>query len=280
MCGLKIFCRCSMSDCYYTKSYTIDEGNYDGVVECTYVLLMENSKREEQILQQIEEAKITRRVVIQYNRGYKKCEKDLRVNKPNYDLEDAVKNVFKHALSQGYSRIIVLEDDCEFDERIRDPIVVNDLRTFLERRDPKIYNLGTSISLTSPFDVLLHNKNQRLLYTTCAHAVIYSREYMESAVNRDYMLGHVDFEHNRTWSKYTYTYPLAYQKFTDTENKKEGWGYIGNFLDYILFKPMKLDTQVQPGFDRIKLICDYVSIVLFLLLLFYLIRIKNYLSKK
>lgn len=260
-----------MSDCYYTKSYTIDKGNYDGVIECTYVLLMENSKREEQILRQIEDAKITSKVVIQYNRGYKKCEKNLRVNKPNYDLEDALKNVFKHALNQGYSRIIVLEDDCQFDERIRDPIVVNDLRTFLDRRDPQIYNLGTPISITSPFDILFHERNQRLLYTTCTHAVIYNKKYMDNAIHRKFMLGHTDFEHNRTWSKYTYTYPLAYQIFEDTENKKEGWGYV-SFIADILFKPLKLDTQVQPGFDRLKLACDYTSIILFLLLLFYIIK--------
>ena len=260
-----------MSDCYYTKSYTIDKGNYDGVIECTYVLLMENSKREEQILRQIEDAKITSKVVIQYNRGYKKCEKNLRVNKPNYDLEDALKNVFKHALNQGYSRIIVLEDDCQFDERIRDPIVVNDLRTFLDRRDPQIYNLGTPISIPSPFDILFHERNQRLLYTTCTHAVIYNKKYMDNAIHRKFMLGHTDFEHNRIWSKYTYTYPLAYQLFEDTENKKEGWGYV-SFIADILFKPLKLDTQVQPGFDRLKVVFDYISVVLFLIFLFYIIK--------
>ena len=125
-----------MSDCYRTKSYTIDKGNYDGVIECTYVLLMENSKREEQILRQIEDAKVTSKVVIQYNKGYKKCEKNLKVNRPNYDLVHALKNVFKHALDRGYSRIIVLEDDCQFDESIRDPVVVNDLRTFFGSTRP------------------------------------------------------------------------------------------------------------------------------------------------
>ena len=260
-----------MSDCYYTKSYTIDKGNYDGVIECTYVLLMENSKREEQILRQIEDAKITSKVVIQYNKGYKKCEKNLRVNKPNYDIEDALKNVFKHALNQGYSRIIVLEDDCQFDERIRDPVVVNDLHTFLNKRDPEIYNLGP-ISIQSPIDVLLHNNHQRLLYTTCAHAVIYNKKYMDSAIHRKFMMGHVDFEHNRTWSKYTYMYPLAYQTFTETENAKEGWGYAYYLLNIIMFKPLKMDTQVQPGFDRLKMTFDYVSIILFLLLLFYIIK--------
>lgn len=264
-----------MSDCYYTSSYTIDKGNYDGVIDCTYVLMMEDSKRKKQILRQIENAKITSKVVIQYNRGYKKCEKNLRVNKPNYDLEDALKNVFKHALDQGYSRIMVLEDDCEFDERIRDPTVVNNLRTFLNERDPEIYNLGP-ISIPSPIDVLLHNNHQRLLYTTCAHAVIYNKKYMDSAIHRKFMMGHVDFEHNRTWSKYTYMYPLAYQKFTETENAKEGWGEAYYILDKLMFKPLKMDTQVQPGFDRLKMTFDYVSIILFLLLIFAIRRIKNY----
>jgi hypothetical protein len=141
----------------------------------------------------------------------------------------------------------------------------------LDQRDPQIYNLGTTFSLISPTDVLLHNKNQRLLYTTCAHAVIYNKTYMENALTRKFMLGHADLEHNRTWSKYTYTYPLAYQLFEDTENKKEGWGYVSNIAD-ILFKPLKLDTQVQPGFDRLKLAFDYLSVASFLLLLFYIKR--------
>lgn len=264
-----------MSDCYYTKSYTIDKGNYDGVIDCTYILLMENSKREEQIIQQVKKAQVTNQVVIQYNKGYKNCDKNLRVNKPNYDLVDALKTVFKHAREQGYSRIIVLEDDCQFDERIKDPVVVNDLRTFLKKRDPQIYNLGTTLSLTSPLDILLHNKNQRLLYTTCAHAVIYNKTYMDNALTRDFMMGHTDFEMNRVWSKYTYTYPLAYQLLEETDNKREGWGYV-SFIADMLFKPLKLDTQVQPGFDRLKMTFDYVSIILFLLLIFAIRRIKNY----
>tara|TARA_B110000305_G_scaffold184979_1_gene205716 strand:- start:5763 stop:6476 length:714 start_codon:yes stop_codon:yes gene_type:complete len=234
--------------------------------------MMEDSKRKKQLLRQIEDAKITTKAVIQYNKGYKQCKKNLRVNKPNYDLEDALKNVFKHALDQGYSRIMVLEDDCEFDERIRDPAVVNNLRTFLNERDPEIYNLGTTISIPSPIDVLLHNNHQRLLFTTCAHAVIYNKKYMENALTREFMSGHTDFEMNRIWSKYTYMYPLAYQKITETENAKEGWGDAYFLLNNTMFKPLKLHTQVQPGFDRLKIVFDYISVVLFLIFLFYVIR--------
>jgi len=45
-----------MSDCYYTKSYTIDGGNYDGVIECTYVYSWKF--RRETIIRQIEDAKL------------------------------------------------------------------------------------------------------------------------------------------------------------------------------------------------------------------------------
>ena len=85
------------------------------------------------------------------------------------------------------------------------------------------------------------------------------------------MNGHTDFEMNRIFSKFTYTYPLAYQLFEDTENQKAETGLV-RFVTNSVFKPLKLDTQVQPGFDRLKLIFDYLSVALFLLLLFYIKR--------
>ena len=142
---------------------------------------------------------------------------------------------------------------------------------FLDRRDPQIYNLGTTFSLTSPIDVLLHNKNQRLLYTICAHAVIYNKKYMENALTREFMNGHTDFEMNRVFSKFTYTYPLAYQLFEDTENQKAETGLV-RFVTNSIFKPLKLDIQVQPGFDRLKLTFDYISVAIFLVLLFFMRR--------
>ena len=107
-----------MDSCYYYREYKLPKGNLDSTVDCTYVLIMHDSPREDQIYQHIMKAEPTSRVIFQYNYGYKKCNKSLRKNKPNIDLEHAVKTMFKHALDSGYKRILVLEDDCEFDERI------------------------------------------------------------------------------------------------------------------------------------------------------------------
>jgi hypothetical protein len=96
-------------------------GNFDSCIDCTYVLIMEGSPREKHIREEVAKAGITSRVIYQYNKGYKKCRKNLRVQKTNYDLEHALKNAFRDALDRGYVRILVLEDDCEFDDRIKNP---------------------------------------------------------------------------------------------------------------------------------------------------------------
>lgn len=264
-----------MSGCYYHKHYTLPKGNYDTSIDCTYVLLMVGSDREEQILEQIKNAEITTDVILQYNHGYKKCDKNLRVNKPNYDLEHACKTIFKHALNSGFKRIIVLEDDCEFDERIRDEKVIKDINTFLNRKNPDIYNLGTTLSLSSPIDILLHENHHLLLYNTCSHATIYSEKYMKHGLTHNFLLGHSDFETNRHMSKYTYKFPIAYQKIVETENAKEGWGYTWPVLNTLMVSPLRLHEKVQPGFDRLKMIFDYVSVLLCLLLIYYIIKKKT-----
>jgi hypothetical protein len=246
--------------CYYYEEFHVTQGSLDPSIDCTYVLIMHGSPRKEQIYQNIVKANLTTNVVFQYNYGYKKCDKDLRKNGPNYDLEDANKKVFKHALDRGYKRILLLEDDCEFDERMKDPVVIADLNSFLIEKNPSIYNLGPVVSIASPLDVLSQKKHHLLLYNSATHAMIYNEDYMRRALNTNYMLGHADFETNRHASKYTYHKPVAYQKIEHTENAKEGWGYVWPFLNTLMIKPTGVDTQVQPGFDMLKAANDTLAV--------------------
>jgi hypothetical protein len=201
-------------ECYYYESIDIPVGNLDKSVDCTYVLIMHNSKRKKDIYDTIKKATITKKIIIQYNYGYKVCDKKLKKNKPNYDLEHAYKTVFRHAIKNKYKRFLVLEDDCEFNERIRDPEIINDINKFLIEKDPMIYALGTFISFSSPINIITMRKHQLLLFTTGTHAVIYNEKYAREAIKKSFMLGHADFEMNRYISKYTYYKPLAYQKAT------------------------------------------------------------------
>jgi hypothetical protein len=254
--------------CYYYEEFHVTQGSLDPSVDCTYVLIMHGSPRKQQIYQNIVKSNLTTNVVFQYNYGYKKCDKDLRKRGPNYDLEDANKKAFKHALDRGYKRILLLEDDCEFDERVRDPKVIEDLNSFLIEKNPSIYSLGTTFSLSSPIDIVTQKKHHLLLYNSAAHAVLYNEDYMRYAIDTDFMLGHSDFETNRHTSKYTYHKPVAYQKVEETENAREGWGYVWPILNNLIVKPTGIDKQVQPGYDIMKtgndilvLLCSTLIIV-------------------
>jgi hypothetical protein len=161
---------------------------------------------------------------------------------------------------------LVLEDDCEFDERIRDPEIIHDVETFLLEKNPSVYSLGSFMLLPNPLDVLTGSKHQLLLYNTASHAVVYNRRYMEWLSENDCMLGHVDFETNRHLSKYTYKIPLAYQKIEKTENAQEGWGYVYPLMETVLFGPLNLAHQVQPGYDTVKRWADIVSVLILIIL--------------
>lgn len=256
-----------MSKCYTLSEHrTKTPGSLDSCIDCTYVLIMEGSEREPHVKEQVATAGITSRVIFQYNPGYKKCEKNLRVEKTNYDLEHAFKNVCTHALSRGYERILVLEDDCEFDERIKNPEILDDLRTFLTNNNPSVYNLGSFLLLPNPIDVLRGSAHQLLLYNSSTHATVYNKKYMEWTSKNDCLLGHIDFETNRHMSKYTYKFPLAYQKVTETENAREGWGGMYPLLNFLIFKPTNVSHKVQPGYDDIKRWADFISVVILVLM--------------
>jgi hypothetical protein len=258
-----------MSDCYNIQEHVSKTpGSLDSCIDCTYVLIMEGSSRESQIKEQVKTAGITSRVIFQYNPGYKKCEKNLRVKKTNYDLEHALKNVCTHALNSGCERILVLEDDCEFDERIKNPEVLNDLHTFFINNNPSVYNLGSFLLLPNPIDVLRDSKHQLLLYNSSTHASVYNKKYMEWISTNECLLGHVDFETNRHVSKYTYKFPLAYQKITETENAREGWGEMYPLLNFLIFKPNNLSYRVQPGYDNIKRWADSISVLLLFIFIY------------
>lgn len=252
-----------MSDCYrLIEEVSKHTGNFDACIDCTYVLIMEGSSREPIIRKEVSMAGITSRVVYQYNKGYKKCRKNMRKQKPNYDLEHALKHAFSDALMRGYERILVLEDDCEFDDRIRNPMIIDDVCGFLTDKNPDVYTLGSFLPVVNP---LTFSNHQRLLLNFGSHAIVYNKKYMEWLINNDCMLGHVDFETNIHWSKFTYKFPLAYQKIVPTENTKEGWSGYYDILNTLIFKPAGIDKNVQPGYDIIKKWSDIFIVTIFLI---------------
>lgn len=259
--------------CYRYEHYNFLYGKFDDIVDCTYVMLMENSSREKTILETIGKYKPSSKCIIQYNKGYKKCKKNIKKQLPNHDLVHSLQTVFKHAIKSGYQRILVLEDDCIFDERINDPEIINDITTFISKKDPKIYSLGTTIHFPVPWDPII-SKHHRLLYGTCAHAMIYNLKYMTETCDIDFMGPGTDIEINRHWDKFVYYKPIAYQIFPDTENSQIGWIIPGlkQITNFLLFKPTGLTHKPQPGFDIITIIFQILSVYILKEFVIYIIN--------
>lgn len=253
--------------CYSYVCWNFEQWLYD--IDCVYVMLMEGSSREKTIQETLKHLPLAPTVFFQYNKGYKKCDKKLQHNKPHYDLCDANRTAFRHALDHGFRRILLLEDDCVFDDRIFQPTVIKDINSFLKENNPMIYNLGPFVCLPSPIDVLCQATHPRMLLSFSAHAVIYNEAYMRQFTTC--LLGHTDATHNRYWDKFTYHQPLAYQLVQPTDNSREGWGYVYPVVDLLVVKPFGIDRAVQPGYDRLRIVCNLFSLFLFLLILSYLL---------
>lgn len=263
-----------MSECYYYEELKLPRGTLDSSIDHLYVLTMHESSRIPQIKDQVKNAGIVSNITIQYNYGYKKCNKNLDDQKTNLDLVHALQTAFRHALSKGYQRVMILEDDCQFDERIHDPEVIDDLNSFFLQRDPAVYTLGGFGMFVNPLDVLFHNRNQLSLLLGASHCIVYNREHMKHAAYKKFTTGHVDAELRKTFFKYTYHKPLAYQVFGDTENSLE-WVFWKNLYEKTLYRLFPVNKSVQPGYDNSKIFFDYCMVIMCVLLFFISFKIMR-----
>lgn len=137
-------------------------------IPVSYLITMVDSNRKEAFLRQLFEFRPTRKVVVVFNRGFKRCFKP-GVTTPAQDIWHA--NQFVAAHSGGAEFVLVLEDDVEFTPRFRvnAPRIERFLSSF--KGKPVMYSLGAQAFLS----YCSHADHVRVLAGGFAHAVIYSR---------------------------------------------------------------------------------------------------------
>lgn len=255
---------------YYFKEYTNNNGIFDNIIDITYILLMENSPREKNVLENMDKFKLSKKVIIQYNKGFLNCKKDLIQQTTNYDLSDAYNNVFLHSIKNNFDRILVLEDDFMFDERILDKNTINDIENLFKNISVNVFNLGTALALIKPYSVLFNEFNcRKLIVGSQSHAVIYSRKFIDK-YTYNYSKKNIKVHYDLNFSEffidniYTYKYPLSYQLLYETENFKQ-W-HLNKYL-MIFIKLLKLDTQALPGFDILYSLQYIASFLLYFVIL-------------
>ena len=266
------------NSCYRFEKIKNESGLLDNSVDATYVLHLEGNGRLDSIRNQLNHFHITKTVYIVFNKGYKTCEKNLHIEAPTMDLIHAFINIFKHSVEKGYNNILILEDDFEFSEKIKEPVIYEDINFFINKKADTafVYYLGCIPYLQIPY----YGNHNKIILSSGTHACVYSRKTRNSVLSIDIKSIKDWDEYNNLYSsRYMFYQPLCYQLVTDTENSRE-WSKYSNITITLIpvaskmyFKWLKLDKSVEPGFTdcyKISKILSYSILLLLVCLLIFL----------
>jgi len=244
---------------------------FDEIADMTYVILCckNNYKRFENVKTQLFKLKPTRNIKLIFNMGYKYCP---LTDKPNIDLASIQYFIFKDALKKKYKRILWLEDDFELKDEISKKDATN-IINFIKKNNPCIYGLG---NFGLPSLLHLFSRHVKTYKMFLAHAVFYNETYMSKYIDfydkHDDNTLHID-NTGINVEQFRYFKPLVFQKFPETDNKKE-WEDIFQIKNFLL-KFLNLEKSVEPGYTItyvfpyliyfiILVIIIFVSIIIFL----------------
>ena len=261
--------------CYTFKRYESPVGLYSSI-DVTYIVHLEGNGRLANIEKQLELVYPTRVVYILFDKGFKKCKKNIRIENTQYDITHANIKIFKHAKENNYSNILIMEDDFIFNPNIVNKEHVRNIDTFIRENDKGrfIYHLGAS-----PYLVFPRNTYTYYSLSAATHATIFTRSAQDFIVNYDSKIGIDDWEWFLVGNiiRYVYYTPLCHQTFPNTENKAN-WK-ISTFVMYITDKYIEFtnfDVQPEPGTSYLYLIAKILSFILFLCLVYILYKVFSY----
>jgi hypothetical protein len=257
------------SKCFIFEKNTFSHGILDSCVDATYIIHLKDNGRLDHILEQLKEYRPTSTVYIAHNKGFKKCDKKLIEQASYQDLTDAFLQCFKHADSQGYNNILILEDDFIFSPDIKNSEHINSICQFVssKQQDEFIYYLGCVPVLIILNSFGSHYSSIKSLTT---HAIIYSKKARSKITDFSDKHWDVIVEKN-IGSRYLYYKPLCYQLFPETENKKE-WADKDNgaitWIKNAFIKGLSLDKEAEWGFFIIYVLAKLILALLIILIIF------------
>ena len=98
------------------KLLNYEKGFLDDFVDCTYILHLENNGRFNNIMHQLSKNIPTKKIYIVYNKGFKKCNKILKIQNTTHNLVNFNLITINHSIRNNFNNILILEDDFIFDD--------------------------------------------------------------------------------------------------------------------------------------------------------------------
>ena len=206
-------------DCY--NYITVNETDNPVIPssDVTIILMMEGSTRFKSdpfILS------LSKKTIIQYNKGYKNCIKDKDVKASTSDITHAYYTAFYYA--RDYQNVIILEEDAEvYNKNLDDYALVN---KFIEKEEFNLFSFG-SIGKYIAYKSNVYSNIYSVTNYSASQSNIFSkkaRQELYKIIAENKFQGDIDTDYIAKLDKlYSYKYPLIIQLMPLTENMKK-WG--------------------------------------------------------
>jgi hypothetical protein len=207
-------------------------------VDVVLILTMEGSNRfkEDPFL-----LNLTKKTIIQYNKGFKKCNKPSIITSSEEDIIHAYYTAFNYL--KEYNNVIILEDDAIVINK--NPLIYDKIDKFINTHDFDIFTFGS----IGRFSNYIEDFFKISSFFAAGQAIIYSKKASNKLIKyislNDFDKGQMDSKYIiHLNKKFTYKYPLIVQIFPNTENQNSWFDnnifaiYIARFIIALL----RLDT--------------------------------------
>lgn len=272
------------NQCYRIDTLHFKECLFENI-EATYILIMENSRYENDVKKQLQQYKPTCNVHIQYNKGFKKCEKyycgnKKKITKTYQDLAHAYINAFKDAKKNGYKQVLILEEDFIFSSDFNNSAHIKTINRFLPSMTRNKYMLSLGCA---PIMTIKHTPEiRKCILSLGTHAIIYPDTLYTEIIQDCNSIEDIDVYLN-TKKKYMLHKPLVYQIYNETENRAnwgEQFGYIvrliNTFFSSMILAFLELDTKEEPGTSTLYkcnvYLYDFILPLIFIILMLHIIN--------
>lgn len=253
------------NSCYYYNEVILKERKTI-LIDVTIMLTMDHKTLEDENIKQIIEKVPSNRLIIQFNKGFKKCDKKhLIKQQSNYDLCDATKTALIYAFNElKLENVLILEDDAFFVENIENDI--ENVKHFLNINPFTVYSLGNFGYIANPLNILFGDQKHIKVYKYGgSHACIYNKTFLkafklEKCEQTDIYSEYIN-------KSYVYYKPLVIQHLFITSSNYDTWPISGKILFYFFKNIFGMFKQYPPEYEDFRRL-NYITSTISLLILF------------